>query len=138
MIFALKHNLKVNALYPARRLPKAYEAAIEGVEHVKIEPFSARRRHPGAILVVEGAAFPAATELKTLRDANVILRLRRADLPKLAVLVGRLLPRTKRINLVLADLESFGAARIWPPTAGSSRSLRRRYRRSPRAGRGRN
>jgi len=108
VIFALKHNLKVNALYPARRMPKAYEAALEEVEHVKIAPFPAGRRHPGAILVVEGGAFPAGAELRTLRDANVILRLRRADLPRLAVLVGRLLPRTTRINLVLADLESFG------------------------------
>ncbi len=106
--FALKNNLKVNFLYPARKLNRAYDDVIDGVDHVKIVPFAVRERYPQAILVVESAGFPAAESLKKLRGANVILRLRRADLPKLAVLAGRLLPRTTRINLVLADLESFG------------------------------
>lgn len=108
--FALKHNLKVNFLYPARPLAKAYEAVIDEVEHVKIVPFTARLRHPEAILVIEGDAFPSADELRALRGANVILRLRRAELPKLAASVSRLLPRAKRVNLVLAGLESFGPA----------------------------
>jgi CXXX repeat peptide maturase len=108
VIFALKNNLKVNFLYPARKLGQAYEDLIEGVDHVKIVPFAARARYPEAILVIESSDFPVAVELRTLRGGNIILRLRRTDLPKLSACLGRLLPRAKRVNLVLTDVEKYG------------------------------
>ena len=110
VLLALKNNLKVNFLYPRRRLGRAYDALVESVDHVKIVPFAARSRHPGAILVVESGAVPGAAELAGLRGANFILRVRRADLPRLAAAVGRLLPRAKRINVVLTEVAGSGEA----------------------------
>ena len=112
VVFALKNNLKVNFLYPAGRLPGAYAAAIEEVEHVKIVPFAARRRHLDAILVVESGRFPSADELKGLKGRIFILRLRRAELPGLSSLLARLLPGARRVNLVLADAEAYGEAEL--------------------------
>lgn len=109
VVFALKNNLKVNFLYPAGRLDKAYERVIDEVDHVKIVPFAARGRHPDAILVVESGKFPAAGDLKDLREKIVILRVRPADLPKLAVPAGLLLTRSKRVNIVLAAVDTYGA-----------------------------
>jgi len=106
--FALKNNLKVNFLYPSQKLGPAYAALVEAVDHVKIVPFSARERHPDAILVVDSADFPAAGDLGKLRGTNIVFRLRRADLPRLSVLLGRLLPRARRVNLVLRDVENYG------------------------------
>ena len=107
--FALKNNLKLNVLYPRRKLDKAYERAIDDVDHVKIVPFAVRERYPEAILVVESSDFPAAAGLRTLRGGNIVLRLGREDLPKLSVFLGRLLARSKRINVVLTGIESYGA-----------------------------
>jgi CXXX repeat peptide maturase len=110
VLFALKNNLKVNFLYPGRKLGRAYDKVIERVDHVKIAPFAARSRYPGAILVVESSHLPAAAELAPLRGEIFIFRLRRADLPRLAADLGRLLPRAKRVNLVLTDVEGYGEA----------------------------
>jgi len=110
VLFALKNNLKVNFLYPGRRLGRAYDKLVESVDHVKIAPFAARSSHPGAILVVESSAVPGAADLAGLRGENFILRLRRADLPLLAAALKRLLPRAKRVNVVLADVAGCGEA----------------------------
>lgn len=110
VLLALKNNLKVNFLYPARKLGRAYDALVESVDHVKIVPFAARSRYPGAILVVESGAVPPAAELAGLRDEIFILRVRRADLPRLAAAVKRLLPRAKRINVVLTEVAGSGEA----------------------------
>ena len=112
VVFALKNNLKVNFLYPSFELPRGHEAAVDEVEHVKIVPFAARRRHPEAILVVESGRFPKPADLKGLGERIVILRLRRTDLAKLASLLARLLPRVRRVNLVLADVGSYGAGEL--------------------------
>jgi CXXX repeat peptide maturase len=106
--FALKNNLKVNFLYPVRKLNRAYDNVIDRVDHVKIVPFEVRGRYPQAILVIESAGFPATEELKKLRGENIILRLQRADLPKLSAFLSRLLPRVKRVNLFLTEMEGYG------------------------------
>lgn len=108
VLFALKNNLKVNFLYPGFALGRAYDAAVEAVDHVKIVPFERRGAYPEAILVIEPDGFPGAGDLKTIRDENIILRSRKSDLSKLAARLGLLLPRSKRINVVWTDLESFG------------------------------
>lgn len=110
VVFALKNNLKVNFLYPARRLGPAYDKLIEGVDHVKIVPFAARSRYPDAILVVESGAVPPAAGLAGRRGANIILRVPRAGLPRLAADLKRLLPRAKRVNVVLTEVAGSGEA----------------------------
>lgn len=109
VIFALKNNLKVNFLYPDHKLDKAYNALIDEVDHVKIVPFGLRETYPDSILVIESDGFPAAGELKDLRDENIIFRLRKDDLGKLSSRLNLLLPKCKRINLVLMDIEAYGA-----------------------------
>jgi CXXX repeat peptide maturase len=109
VVFALKNDLKVNFLYPASRLNRAYESVIDEVDHVKIVPFAARGRHPDSILVVESGKFPEAGDLKKLRGKNIILRVRPAELSKLSVHAGLLLPRSRRVNIVLAAVDTYGA-----------------------------
>lgn len=110
VLLALKNNLKVNFLYPARKLGRAYDRLVECVDHVKIVPFAARSRYPGAILVVESSAFPAPSELAGLRDEVFIYRLASTGLPRLAADLGRLLPRARRVNLILTGVETYGEA----------------------------
>ncbi len=110
VVFALKNNLKVNFLYPARKLGPAYDKLVESVDHVKIVPFAARSRYPDAILVVESGAVPPAAGLAGLRGANIILRVPRAGLPRLAADLKRLLPRAKRVNVVLTGVAGSGEA----------------------------
>jgi CXXX repeat peptide maturase len=106
--FALKNNLKVNFLYPKHKPGRAYDALINEVDHVKIIPFELRETYPDSIIVIESDEFPATGDLKTLRQENIIFRLSKSGLPKLSSRLNLLLPKSKRINIVLTDIEKHG------------------------------
>lgn len=107
VVFALKNNLKVNFLYPDFDLDKSYEELIEEVEHVKIIPFSQRKKYEKGILVLDSKRLDSGEKLDKLEHANVILKLQKEYLPVLSSQILKLLPKTERINLILMDVETY-------------------------------
>ena len=107
IVFALKNNLKVNFLYPDFRPEKKYEELIEDVEHIKIVPLKLHKTYSNSILVVKSEDIGTFSTLKNLKDENVILWLRYEELNKLYSYIRKLIPKSRRINLVIQDMEKF-------------------------------
>jgi CXXX repeat peptide maturase len=108
VVFALKNNLKVNFLYPDIKLEKKYDKLIDEVEHIKIIPLKLHKTYKDSILVIESDELSSDSNLKNLKDENIILRLRYKQLHKLHSYLNKLIPKCKRINLVLLDIERYG------------------------------
>jgi CXXX repeat peptide maturase len=79
---------------------------LEESSHVLLVPPGLQRRYPAAIVVLEDPG--RAAELEPRPDRNLILRLARADLERLASTVETLLPRCGRLNLRLLEVERYG------------------------------
>jgi CXXX repeat peptide maturase len=108
VIFALKNNLKVNFLYPDIKLEKKYDRLIDEVEHIKIIPVKLHKTYKDSILVIESDDLSSDSLLKNLKDENIIFRLRYEQLNKLYSYLNKLIPKCRRINLVLLDIERYG------------------------------
>ena len=107
VIFAFKNNLKINFLFPDYKLNKKYEEVINEVEHIKIVPLKLHKTYRYSILVTESSDFKNKEWLKSLKEENIILRLQKKHLKKLSAFINALIPKSKRINLVLLDIEKY-------------------------------
>lgn len=106
VVFALKHNLKVNFLYPDFRVGKKYESIIEDVENVKIVPFNLIDAYKDSIVVLKTGDVESFCLLKN-KDANVILSIEFNEINSLFPVIKKLIPKSKRINLVIHNIENF-------------------------------
>jgi CXXX repeat peptide maturase len=107
VIFALKNNLKINFLYPHYKPGKKYDLLTDEVEHIKIVPIELHKIYKDSILAIESNNFPSDSKLKKLKDENIIFRLRKEHLKKLSLHIKILVPKCKRLNLVLMDIEKY-------------------------------
>lgn len=103
ILFGMKENLNIQFVYPAYALPEAYDAVIEGIDHVKIKP--AAMPEGADVLVMNG--WEECESWTAGAGVSCVLRLPKAEWFGQAGRVAALLEKTERLNVVLTDVETF-------------------------------
>lgn len=103
ILFAMKENLNIQFVYPNNELPLEYKNTIETIDHVKINPVSSGCAD---VYVVDGIS-----ELRSLGSfidsAAYVLRTTKAGLFADYKLIGDVIERVTRLNVVITDVETF-------------------------------
>jgi len=94
--FGMMENLMIQFVYPDYELPKAYNDAIESIDHTKIKP----TKEGADVLVMNG--FSDADAL-----VPVTLRVGKKELLANETKIVELLKKVPRLNVVLTDIETF-------------------------------
>lgn len=99
--FAMTENLMIQFVYPDYELPKEIKDEVETIDHTKIKPFGDDKKDTDVVVVNSWDL----DELPT--DIPVVLRTSKTDLFKNYQKIERILENANRLNIVIADLESF-------------------------------
>ena len=100
IVFAMKENLNIQFVYPERPLPPEYNEVVESIDHTKIKPESQADEADVIVLTKWGAQVAA-------EGATCIIRTSRKELREHIDRVKDILGKAARLNIVLADVESF-------------------------------
>lgn len=103
--YAMKENLNVQFVYPARALPDGYAELIDTVDHTDIRPVGTGRAD---VLVADGWDELAAHPLDS--RAAYVLRTSGADFFTRHGQLREVLPQVARLSVVLTDVERFAEA----------------------------
>jgi CXXX repeat peptide maturase len=104
---AKKDGIALTFLLGATRPPANLEKIMASVAHVKIVPLTLDAKYPGAVVVASSEESTSFDTLKPDRARNLILRVARNDLKRLAELFGALEDKFGRLSIHLLGLEYF-------------------------------
>lgn len=97
--YAMKENLMIQFVYPDYELPQDYLDAIDTIDHHDIVPYPKQ----GDVMVVENGELG----MENQSDAVYVVRVSKAQLFACGDDIAALLPKTRRLNVVITDLETF-------------------------------
>ncbi len=92
ILYAMKENLMLQFVYPDYELPQEYLDVIDTIDHHDIVPY------PRQDDVIVGGVF---------EDAVCVLRMRKQELFNSGETIANMLPKVKRLNVVITDIETF-------------------------------
>jgi len=94
--FAMMENLTIQIVFPNYELPKDYLNAIESIDHTKIKP----TKDGADVWVTDsiGSGFV---------DVSIVYRLTRSELFEKEDELCQMIEKSKRLNIILTDIESF-------------------------------
>lgn len=106
--YAKEKGLYLNFLYGKHQPPDDYERVIASVTHVKMIPPGLQNVYEDGVLVLEADEHASFGLLQPSQERNMILRVGRNQLARLAEILDLLQGKYRRLNLHLIDIEDFG------------------------------
>lgn len=108
ILFAMKENLMIQFVYPDYELPSEYKEVIETIDHSKIISSlcedESLREEADVIVYHDWTGFSSG---KFEEGKSYVLRTTKADLFERYLFVKDVLSKVTRLNIVIADIESF-------------------------------
>ena len=104
ILFAMKENLMIQFVYPDYELPQEYLDVIDTIDHHDIVPYPTN----GDVVVSD--TYPATSwhsSEKRATDAVIVLRISKKGLFANGEVIAAMLPKVKRLNIVITDIETF-------------------------------
>jgi len=108
--YADKNSIALTFLFGRHALPPGLASLVGRTARTEIVPQEVSADHPGAIVVLDSENGASFADLPLDWTRNVILRLARRDLGKLAALAAALTGRYGRLSLHLRELEYYTRA----------------------------
>jgi len=105
--YAKTNNLFVTFLLGKQPLPTEYEEILDTIDHVKIVPLSLADTYKDAIVVLEGRYGQSGKELPDDPRRQVIFRLSREQLPRMAESLRSFIDKCGRVDLYPVDMEHY-------------------------------
>lgn len=107
IVFAMKHNLNIQFVYPDYEIPAEYSEAIESIDHVKIMPSNAHGVDYADVVVFDGVQSIEGSVWR--KDCVYILRIEKSELDEIPNLFNKIREKITRLNVIFTDLDSFTA-----------------------------
>jgi len=104
ILFAMKHNLAVQFVYPPFELPEAYKSHIQSIEHTNIMPAECYNEEADIIV------YDDIKSLSPEKEKIIVARTSKSDLFKSGNIITEILPEINRLNLIITDIEHFTPA----------------------------
>ena len=105
ILFGMKENLNIQFVYPDYELPHEYKDVIETIDHTKIVPCTGVTGEEADVLVIDGIA--ALLEVSFDETKSYVLRTDREELFSGSPVIGDILERVARLNVVIKDVCKF-------------------------------
>ena len=124
ILFAMKHNLAIQFVYPPYLVSPACREAIESIDHVKIAPAESDNAALADVAVVNSCHPLMAERIETYRNRIVIFRTGKRELFQQGDALKNLAGKVKRLNIIITDVdtftdEDFDTYRQWLAVLGS-------------------
>lgn len=101
--YAMKENLNIQFVYPNYKLPKEYLAAIDSIDHTDIYP--AEMSDNADVVVFDSLI--AAKDYVFKEEVAYLIRTDKAGLFSGYEIIGEILDKVTRLNVVITDIETF-------------------------------
>ena len=101
--YAMKENLNIQFVYPNYKLPKEYLAAIDSIDHIDIYP--AEMADNADVVVFDSLV--AAKDYAFKEEVAYLIRTDKVSLFKKYKIIGEILDKVTRLNVVITDIETF-------------------------------
>lgn len=108
ILFGMKENLNIQFVYPDYELPQEYKDVIETIDHTNIAPCTGVTGEEADVLVIDGIA--AFSEVSFDETKAYVLRTDRKELFSDYPVIGDILERVARLNVVITDVCKFDDA----------------------------
>lgn len=105
VVFAMKHNLHIQYVYPDYEMPDSHKKIIESTTHTKISSIRVIDINSD-IYVIDNCKSLLNLE-NIITDAIYVLRLQKADLFNHYQRLEEILRRARRLNVIITDIETF-------------------------------
>ena len=112
ILFAMKHNLAIQFVYPPYQVSPACRKAIESIDHIKIAPAESEHDAEADVLVASANLPFTAERIETFTDKILILRTGKRELGNNGILplqsgddLITLANRVKRLNIIITVLK---------------------------------
>ncbi|GHV48564.1 hypothetical protein FACS1894181_04640 [Bacteroidia bacterium] len=107
IIFAMKHNLTVQFLYPAYDIPDEYKSMIETVDHIKMMPIEVQDSAKADVLIFNSPVFFTTENIYKHKDKILVLRSSKHELSLLSEVIKSSAENISRLNIVVTDTDTF-------------------------------
>lgn len=102
--YAMLENWMIQFVYPTKPMPEDYAPVIESIDNFKVKPLGADCSDADAVIInsiqdIDGATFDA--------ELPYVLRLTKSELFESVEKISELLPKVKKLNIVIQDVETF-------------------------------
>lgn len=99
ILFGMKENLMIQFVYPEYELPEKYLEVIDSIDHHNIVPYP----YKGDVVVLSATPYNIVYD----KDSVYVLRMQKTDLFNSEDLIASILPKVKRLNVVITDIQTF-------------------------------
>ncbi|MCL2650443.1 MAG: CXXX repeat peptide maturase [Candidatus Azobacteroides sp.] len=106
ILFAMKQNLMIQFVYPDYEIPGEYQKEIETIDHHKIAPQQLQLKDAD-VVILDGCVHARLPDDFVNEDKAFVIRTSKADLFANYEKIVPLIEKTKRLNIVLTDIETF-------------------------------
>jgi CXXX repeat peptide maturase len=106
ILFAMKHNLTIQFVYPDYALPVQYREAIESIDHVKMSSIEALENAEADVIVFSAETF-TPENIKKNREKILVARSDKKSLSNLGKIISENIDDITRLNIVLTGIETF-------------------------------
>jgi CXXX repeat peptide maturase len=106
ILFAMKHNLTIQFVYPDYALPVPYREVIESIDHVKITSVEALQHTEADVIVFSTETFTSGN-IKKNREKILVVKSAKKSLSNLDKVISENIDNITRLNIVLTGIETF-------------------------------
>ena len=106
ILFAMKQNLMIQFVYPDYEIPAEYQKEIETIDHHKIAPQELRLKNVD-VVILDGCVQANLPDDFINEDKILVIHTSKADFFANYEKIIPLFGKTKRLNIVLTDIETF-------------------------------
>ena len=104
IVYAMKEDLRVQFVYPGYDLPPAHKELIESIEHSKIQPATCTDGTADVVVIDD---WQLLKNYPYCKETAYVWRTGKCDFFNHHQLIVEALPKIARLNVVIADVESF-------------------------------
>jgi CXXX repeat peptide maturase len=106
ILFAMKHNLTIQFVYPDDALPAQYKEAIESIDHIKMTSVETLQNTEADVVVFSTETF-TSENIEKNREKILVVRSSKKSLSILGKIISENINHITRLNIVLTDIETF-------------------------------
>ena len=106
ILFAMKQNLMIQFVYPNYEIPAEYKKEIETIDHHKIAPQELQLGNAD-VIILDGCVQANRPDDFIDEEENFVVRASKTDFFTNCEKILPLISKTKRLNIVLTDIETF-------------------------------
>ncbi|MDR0799393.1 MAG: CXXX repeat peptide maturase [Dysgonamonadaceae bacterium] len=107
VLFAMKHNLTIQFVYPDYELPAPHKEAIETIDHIKMMSSENSQNSDADVIIFQSDKSFTREKIDKNREKILVVKSSKKALSGIGKIISENDGKITRLNLVLTDIETF-------------------------------